>query len=63
MYQRNDETIGGLIERFIEEVHPMRHFGQSKLATLQLTARELNDVKSLGLRLEMSLPMGDNDER
>ena len=45
MYQRNDETIGGLIERFIEEVHPMRHFGQSKLATLQLTARELNDVK------------------
>ena len=42
---RNDETVGGLIERFIEEVHPMRQFGQSKLATLQLTARELDNVK------------------
>jgi integrase len=44
-YHRNDETVGGLVERFIAEVHPMKQFGGSKLATLQLTARELNDVK------------------
>lgn len=41
----DDDTVGGLIDRFIEEVHPLRQFGESKLATLQLSARELRDTK------------------
>ena len=41
----DDDTVGGLITRFIEEVHPLKQFGESKLATLQLSARELQNVK------------------
>ena len=41
----DDDTVGGLIARFIEEVHPLKQFGESKLATLKLSARELQDVK------------------
>jgi integrase len=41
----DDDTVGGLITRFIKEVHPLRQFGESKLATLKLSARELQDAK------------------
>lgn len=43
--KNDDGTVGGLITRFIKEVHPLKKFGGSKLATLKLSARELQDVK------------------
>ena len=43
--KNDDDTVGGLIARFIKEVHPLKQFGESKLATLKLSARELQDVK------------------
>lgn len=37
-------NIGAIVDRYIQEVHPVRPFGKSKMATMRLTAREFHDI-------------------
>jgi integrase len=37
--------VGPLLEKYIEEIHPIKPFGKSKLATVKLTARAFQQTK------------------
>jgi len=54
--EQRSTLIGPLIERYIKEVHPVRPFGKSKMATVKLTARAFADttVKDLTPALIMA---------
>jgi integrase len=39
VHEQRTTDVGELLERYIEEIHPIRPFGKSKLATVKLTAR------------------------
>jgi integrase len=39
VHEQRTTDVGELLERYIDEIHPIRPFGKSKLATVKLTAR------------------------
>lgn len=45
VHEQRTTYIGPLLERYIEEIHPIKPFGKSKLATVRVTARAFQNTK------------------
>lgn len=43
--EQRSTYVGPLLERYIEEIHPIKPFGKSKLATIRLTAKAFAHTK------------------
>jgi len=51
-------TFGDLIDRYIEEVHPLNNFCESKIATYRLTQRDIGHYKLHEITIEKVLGYG-----
>lgn len=51
-------TFGDLIDRYIEEVHPLNNFCESKIATYRLTQRDIGHYKLHEITIEKVLDYG-----
>lgn len=45
VHEQRSTYVGPLLERFITEIHPIKPFGKSKLATIRVTAKAFQDTK------------------
>ena len=45
VHEQQTTYVGPLLERFIAEIHPIKPFGKSKLATIQVTSRAFQHTK------------------
>lgn len=51
-------TVGSVVERYIEEIHPIKPFGKSKMSTVRSVARDFEHVKVADLTPAMLLDYG-----
>tara|TARA_X000001382_G_scaffold130968_1_gene128316 strand:- start:14978 stop:15943 length:966 start_codon:yes stop_codon:yes gene_type:complete len=51
-------TVGSVVERYIEEIHPIKPFGKSKMSTVRSVARDFQGVKVADLTPAMLLDYG-----